>query len=134
MSTLVPRRPSHARERVTFGFDIPNETGDATLKMWKLPRDFKVERVLYVNPTGLAADGTNYFTVKLLKGSTVVASWSTLSSAEGALVADTWVELTLSVTDANLVYATDDEMKVFLDETGNSTLPAGRIVVEGYYL
>jgi len=108
---------------------------DRTDKLWKLPRAFRVERVLYVNPTGLVEHAANFFVIKLTKGATVVASWSTETGQEGTLTADTFVELTLSSTDANLVFAAGDEMKLFLDEAaGVATLPAGRLVVEGFYL
>jgi hypothetical protein len=108
---------------------------DRTDKMWKLPRAFRVERVMYVNPTGLAAHAANFFTVKLTKGATVVASWSTETGEDGTIAADTFVELNLSATDADRVFAADDEMKLFLDEAaGTATLPAGRVIVEGFYL
>jgi len=108
---------------------------DRTDKLWKVPRAFRLERVSYVNPTGLANHAANFFVLKLTKGATVAASWSTETGEEGTLTADTFVDFTLSATDADLVFAADDEMKLFLDEAaGTATLPAGRITIEGFYL
>ena len=51
-----------------------------------------------------------------------------------ALAADTFVTLTLSATDSNLVLAADDELLFVATEGGSATLPAGRLVVELLYL
>jgi len=126
-------RPEN-RQSFSFLFAHAQVTADTTLVMWKAGRKLRVKRVVYVNPTGLAQDPTNYFTVKLLKGATVVASWSTLTGAQGTITADTPVELVPSATAADLVFAADDLMKLFLDETGTATLPAGHVVVECEYL
>lgn len=119
------------------GLDPDNNViGDTTIKLWKAPGPFRVDRVLYINPTGLAEDATNVFVIKLLKGSTVVASKSSDSDEAGDnnIVADTFYTLTLSATDADAVFAKDDEMKLFLDEGGTASLPPGRLIVEGRLL
>lgn len=46
------------------------------------------------------------------------------------LAADTFVALTLSATDANLVLAAGDDLLFVATEGGTATLPAGRMVVE----
>lgn len=51
-----------------------------------------------------------------------------------ALAADTFVALTLSATESNLVLAADDELLLVATEGGTATLPAGRLVVELLYL
>ena len=51
-----------------------------------------------------------------------------------ALAADTFVALTLSATESNLVLAADDELLLVATEGGSATLPAGRLVVELLYL
>ena len=124
-------------DQVSFVVDHAAVTGDTTTKVLKTHanRHFQVERVDYVNPTGLAGDASNYFNIKLQYGSTtVIANWSTLSSAEGTLTADTWVAMTLNATPANLVLAPGTEVSLFLDETGTSSLPAGKLVIHGRFL
>lgn len=111
----------------------PNSVADATVKLMKMPWRFRVDAVQYVNPTGLAEHADNHFAIKLLKGSTVVASYSTDADQAGdnGIAADTFINLTLSATDADLVFAQNDEMKLFLDEGGTASLPPGRVVVIG---
>ncbi len=111
-------------------------TSDTTTKVYKVPtgRKLRIDRVLYVNPTGLAQDAANYFAVQVKKGSTVMASHSTQTGAQGTLTADTFVELVLSATDANRVADAGDEITMVLDETGTATLPAGKLVLEGRIL
>jgi hypothetical protein len=95
---------------------------------------FLVEQVRYVNPTGLAVHATNFFDIQVKNGATVVANWSTETGEEGALVADTHVDFTLSVVDGALVLEADDVLSVNLEENGTQTLPAGRFQIEGRYL
>lgn len=111
------------------------DTNPAAVKIFKASRRFLVESVRYVNPTGLAVDATNFFDIQVKNGSTVVANWSTETTVgEGALVADTFVDLTLSTTAGDLVLALDDELTLNLAENGTQTLPAGTIQIEGRYL
>lgn len=130
------RKNDFLQERVVLSFDHAAATADATTKLFKVPagRKLKIDAVDYINPTGLAADATNAFIVKLLKGSTVVASWSTLTGAEGAIAANTFVSLVLSATAADLTFDAADIMSLFLDEQADTTLPAGRVVVHARYV
>ena len=127
-----------SQEFFVMSYDHAAITADSTTKLWKVPRALRVDRVSYINPTGLAEDTTNVFNIKLLKGaSTVVANWSTDSDllvADASIPADTFFNLTLTSTDADKVFAKDDVMSFFADEGGDSTLPAGRIVIEGRFI
>jgi hypothetical protein len=87
---------------------------------------------MYCNPTGLAADAANYFTVKVLNGAAVAASWSTQTTGDGALGAD--VPVALNLQSANVVVPANTKLSLQLDETGTATLPAGRVVIEGELL
>lgn len=132
----MTRRPNQfLAERFSFSFDAASTNVTATTKLWKTPsgRAFKIERVFYNNPTGLATDASNYFDVRVQHGAgpTVAAQWSTLTGAEGALAANTPVDLTLSATAANRVVPAATEISLSLVKTGTQTLPAGRVVVEG---
>lgn len=111
-------------------------TATTTVKLFKCKdRSFRLDRAFYNNPTGFAADPTDYWTVAVLKGTTVMASWSTLSTAQGALTADTPVNLVLSATDANTVADDGDVISMKFTKTGSpAALPPGRLVLEGRYL
>lgn len=139
----MPRRQNQVlQERVVLAFDHAETTGDVTTKLWELPRAFRLERATYVNPTGLAADNDNWFDISVKNGATKMAAWSTDGNglgingdaAEGTIAADTFVELTMSDTDTDLVAAAGDVISFVLDETGTATLPAGRVVIEGRYI
>jgi hypothetical protein len=111
------------------------ETNTALVKLFKAKERFLVEKVRYINPTGLVEDATNFFDIQVKNGATVVANWSTETTVgEGTIAADTWVDLTLSTTGSDLVLALDDVLSLNLDENGTQTLPAGRIQIEGRYL
>jgi hypothetical protein len=112
-------------------------TDDLTVKLFKVPtgRKYRLDRAIYVNPTGLAADAENYFNIKVrVKSTTIAANWSTETGTQGTIGADTFVTLALSATDANLVASGGDEVSAFFDETGTATLPPGRIILEGRYV
>lgn len=134
------RNPNNELQEPYFlAYDHAQVTGDTTVKLDKIPsgRKVRIDSVQYVNPTGLAEDTTNVFAVKLMNGSTVIASWSTdsdLLTADASIPADTFMNLTLSSTDADKLLAGGDVLSLFLDEGGSATLPAGRIVVRGRYV
>lgn len=106
---------------------------DTTYKIKKVKtRGIKVTRVTINLPAGLAADASNYCNFKLLKGaSTVIANWSTLNSANGALTADTETDMVLTATVADQHLGDGDQLSLFVDVTGSPTVPPGRIEIEG---
>lgn len=82
----------------------------------------------YDNVAGFATDATDYWTVQLRKGATVIASWSTLTGAQGSLPADTFVNLVPSSTDADSVCAAGDVLSLAFVKTGSpANLTLGRI-------
>lgn len=111
-------------------------SADATTKEYKTRSDrfFVVDKVQYVNATGLAADASNTFNIKLLGGSTVLANWDTTTGQQGAITADTFIDMVLNSTAANLCLAPDTVVSLFLDKTGTQTLPAGKVVIHGHYV
>lgn len=135
---MANRPPNFAAaERVTMTFDHPAVTADTTWKFWKCPagRSFLVERASYINVTGLAGDPTDAFAGYLKNGSVVMATLfntDTGDSGGASLAANTFVEGTLSSTMSERWLAAADVLSMLADEDGTSSLPAGRLVVEGY--
>lgn len=130
------RRPDYfEQERVTMTLEVPSTAASLTLKLWKIPagRKFAVERVSYINPTGLTGASGNAFAGALKNGSTTMATlFNTDTGAGGAtLAADTFVEGTLSGTATAQWGAAADVLSLVLTKTGTQTLPAGRLVIEG---
>lgn len=111
-------------------------TADTTVKLYKAKTTSLHITRAYLNlPVGLAQDAANYCNFKLLKGaSTIVANWSTLTGANGTITADTPIDLVLTATLADLYLADADQLSLFIDITGSTTVPPGRLVVEGFEL
>ncbi len=99
----------------------------ATLFLWKNDSGEKVriDKVKYVNPTGLVADAANYFVIQLKQGAVVLASWSTQTGQQGAIAANTYIDLVLSATDDDLIIDPGEALTLVLTKTGTQTLPAG---------
>jgi hypothetical protein len=127
-------------ERVTLGpFDHAQVTATTTVKLWKCPtgRDFIVDRVIYMNVTGLAEHADNWFTGKVQNAATVVATlFDTDSDGAGTntLAADTFVEGTMAAAVADRVVNEGEELSLVLTEGGTATLPAGFVQIEGRYV
>jgi SpoU rRNA methylase family enzyme len=133
--TLPRREPTTEHDRIVLTYDHAALTADLTVKLLDIPSlaaAFRVDKVAYINPTGLAASGTDFFEISVKNGATVVAG--PLSSAVSPIAADTFTDLTLSATDANRVLDPGEILSVLFDETGTQTLPAGRIVIYGRFI
>ena len=134
----MSRRPEYFEaERMTMSYDHGALTGDTTVKLWKCPagRKFKLERASYINPTGLVGDATDAFAGYVKKGATVMATLFNTDTGDAggaSLAADTFVEGALSATPADLWLDAADIISFLADEDGTQTLPAGRLVLEGY--
>jgi hypothetical protein len=137
MNDKIPNKK--LEERVVLMYDHAQTAATLSVKLWKCPvgRSFVLDRVVYVNPTGLATDASNYF-VGELKNTTTSAVMDTIlntNSAGGAAVtANAFATGALSATAANQWLAANDEMSLVLTKTGTQTLPAGHIVIEGRLL
>lgn len=135
----MPRR-TEAYEAEKIGpvlFTHAAVTATTALKVYKVPanRSFRLTRAVYHNVTGLAADGTNAFAGTVQNGSTVAATLFNTDSGDAggaALAADTFVEGSLSATDADRIFEAGEELSLVLTEDGTATLPAGTFTFEGY--
>ncbi len=113
------------------------ESATRAIKLMTAQRGMRIEKVEYVNPTGLAGHGSNYWEIALKKGSTVMAQWSTDSDVvgQGTLTADALVNPVLSATDANLCAAAGDVLSLALTKVASAAnLPPGRLIVHGRYV
>lgn len=130
-----PRRENlHLQERVTLTHAHAQLTGTATEIAFKASRDFILERVRYVNDTGLAAHAANFFALQAKNGAVVMADWSTEVGEEGTVAAATFVDLTNSAVVGALNLAADDVLSFVFTESGTATLPPGKFLLEGRYL
>lgn len=128
---MARRKNDLLQERVLYPLTNASTAATVAEKVWTVPagRSLRLDGAWYNSPTGLAAHASNYFTITVKKGSTVMASWSTQVGAQGTLTADTPVSLVLSATDANTVAAAADVITVSYTLSGTQTLPAGRMTL-----
>jgi hypothetical protein len=121
-------------ERFSLGpFTHAQVTETTSAKLFDASRPMQIDRVMYLNPTGLADHADNWFKVELQKGtSTVIATWHTDTGADEDIPADTPFDLNLVAAASKL--AVGDVVKLVLTEGGAATLPAGHVVIEGRYL
>lgn len=109
------------------------------IKLRTNQRPIRVERCEYDNVTGFVQDPANFWTIQLLFGATVVASWSTQTGAQGTIAADTFVTMTLNATDALRVALASSLAPVvislgFVKTGAPANLPLGRIVAHCKYV
>jgi hypothetical protein len=119
------------------GLDAGSHNATYTKKLMTAQRKMRVDKVEYVNPTGLAGHASNYWEIALKKGSTVMAQWSTDSdvATQGTLTANAIVNPALSATDGELVAAAGDVLSLALTKFASAAnLPAGRLIVHGRYV
>lgn len=91
----------------------------------------RIARVEIMSDATYADDAANYYVLTLQAGATVIATWSTLTGAEGALTALTPAKMTLSATDANLVIAANAALKLVCTKNGSAANITPRVVVHG---
>lgn len=132
------QRPSREQTPFFWTYDHASATADTTIKLWKNTsgQQLRIDRVEYINPTGLAGSASNAFNIKLMQAAVVIANWDTDSDVvgQGTIAANTWIQLANSATDADLVIEDGEEIAVFFDEGGDTTLPAGRLQVKGRFI
>ena len=108
---------------------------DVALKLFATPADrfFVITGASYENPTGLAQDPTNYVNVKVLNGTNIALSWSTLTGQQGTIGADSPVALALG-TLANRLVPPGTVISMATTKGGTCTLPAGLLALRGYWI
>lgn len=132
------RRPNHfLQDDFAVDYGHPSLTANETNDIFTVPADRSavIDRVLYVNPTGLAASDTSYVVVTVLCNGQVAASWSTkLTGGNGGFTAGSQVAPAVSAIAANINAAAGQKIQFEVTVTGTPTLPAGAIRVEGRLL
>lgn len=134
MSGLPVTRPANRHQvSLAIPFDQATETVLTSFTIWSaFERSFRLSRIFYNSPTGFAANASAYWTISLTDGTNTLASWSTQTTAQGTLSANTPVNLVIAAA-ADL--APGKSLILTLTPSGSPAgLPAGRIVVDGKYL
>lgn len=139
MTTYANRRENlDTQERIVLTYDNASISASLTVKLYKAAtgKYFHIDRVTYINPTGLASDNTNAFSLTVNNGATVMATVFNTDGndvpAGAALAADTFVEGAVIAAAAALAPA--DIMSLVFTKDGTQTLPVGRVTIEGRLL
>lgn len=126
-------------ERVTLQYDFASSAdADISARLYEVPagRTFVMERA-YVNlPAGLAENAANWVDFQIKNAAVVVANWSTDLDLAGTntIAANTPKTLTPNADPATKAFAAGEFVDFLANEDGTTTIPAGRVVVEGYLL
>jgi hypothetical protein len=137
---MARRTDTRRSSEVRIPFSNASLSASSTQMLWKVPagRQLVIDRVSYINPTGLAGDTTNTFRCEVKKGSTVsvtVFNTDTNDTPAGvALAAGVAAEGTPSSTAADLWFAAGDRVDVVFTLEGTQTLPVGAGMIEGRLL
>lgn len=133
--TVARRAQKFVQELVIQPFDHALASATFADKLFTAQKKMRVDKVEYINPTGYVEDAANYYVIGLKKGATVMYQWSCETGEEGTIAADTFVDMTASTTDTDLVADADDEIIFFGTKVNAGVdLPAGRLVIHGRYL
>ena len=115
---------------IKLTLNIPIGAGDGSFSAVKLPKRIVIEKVSLVDNAGLAASNTDYVSVALRSGATVIAETDTRITEDGALVALTHKPMNL--VTAQLQREADDELKVVATEGGAGALTAATVQIDYY--
>lgn len=127
----IPNKDSRERKTKCFPKEHAALTATTTIKLFKATKRCRVDRVDYINPTGLAGHGTDAFAGAVKNSSTVVCSLFNTDTGDAggaSLAADTFVTGT-NGTAANRTLAKDDVLSAVFTMDGTATLPAGTVLI-----
>ncbi len=119
------------RDRRTFAVTFPIASTAATraFKTLKARKRTRVERVDYINDTGLAVDAANYFAVAVKNGSKVINTLANTHSTDGAAITANTIYNGTDGTEADRTLEAGDVATFEATKTGTATLPAGTLVL-----
>lgn len=105
-------------------------TSDGSLPALYLPKKSEIKSVALIDQAGIAADNSNWISVKLQNGSTEIATFDSRAAGNGALTALEGKAMTLVAAQA--VQAAGSSLKVVYDETGTVGMTSAIMVIELY--
>lgn len=118
---------------MTGGRDASATLADTTVKQLPLIAAAELIDAQIVCPAAMATSDSDYVVVKLMNGSTVMASWSTkLTGGNGALTSS-FQTMTPATALDDRRGALGDTLSLFVDVTGSPTVPALRVATHLRY-
>jgi hypothetical protein len=96
---------------------------------------YRVTRAHILVDTTYAADAANFYALTLVHNGTTIASWSTQTSAQGALTAFTLAEMVLAAdTGVNLTVQPGETLTLVCTKNGSAANFTARVVVHGRFV
>lgn len=128
-----PNKNARERKSYVLSKEHAQITANGSVKLFTARKRTRIDRVEYINVTGLAEDAANAFKVELKNGATVVAL---IANTDSDLDPDTGASIPANTpifasfpTAAGKVLAAGDVLDLTFTETGTATLPAGTVVI-----
>ena len=103
-------------------------SSDTQFELKRLDKAIKILDVQVLDPTGVAADGTNHVGIQLRRDAVIIAEHSTDSAKEGALVAGVWKRMPEEGLDVDK----GANLNLLVDIGGSGALTAGSVAVIRY--
>lgn len=97
-----------------------------------LPKKSRIKSIYLLDQAGIAADNTNYVTLQVKLGSTVIASLDTRAANQGAVTA--LVAKAFAIVAGQEEQAAGSSLALLYAEGGSGTLTLGQIQIEFYPL
>lgn len=95
----------------------------------------RIDRAFVLTDTTYAADASDFYAIALKHGSTTIATWSTQTSAQGALTAVTVNEMVMAAnTGTNRVVAPNEVLTLVCTKNGSAANLTARVVVHGRFV
>jgi hypothetical protein len=130
-SRAVDNQPG---DDIEIPFSHPALAATELVKVYntRADRHMLVDGVDYDNPTGFAANGSNYWALAAKVGATVLAY---VDTSVAPLPVDTYVALPLNATPGNLIVPPGTALQLAVSKTGApGALPAGSGVIHAHYV
>lgn len=129
-----PNKNARDRKEHVFPKEHVAVTANGSVKIFKARKRSRIDRIDYLNVTGLAEDTSNAFKVEIKQGSVVVAyiadTDSNLDPDTGAAIpANTTIHGVLATALADRIIEAGETLDITFTKTGTATLPAGTVTI-----
>lgn len=136
MTAPATRQAPKHQELAPFGFTLPVTSGTFSqgLMQWKV-RGFRLDEAVFIPSVSISASSGNYWVITLTDGTNTLATWSTATGQQGALVAGTPARMVLASSGAPEQFlAPGDTLTFVVTPTGSPAVLAGQLAVAGHLL
>ena len=133
---MITRQPNvDMQEFASIARDLPATSATTTYALFTAQRTFRVTAIELIVDTTYAADPANYYSIAIQVGGRTVGTWSTQTSAQGAITGGTPASVPLATESGqNRVAAKADVVTLVATKHGTAANITARVVVHGIYV